>query len=109
MNQSSMKSSNFATDTQISNTQPQIKERKLQKWSDDTPATTSNSQVNLKFTEPWDQFAANERLYNVKSDYVEDMYTTKLDKSSKDFKAKEKIAQKIADEIMSVMQYLFQY
>lgn len=29
--------------------------------------------------EGWDQFAANEKKYNVKSDYREELYTTKLD------------------------------
>lgn len=30
-------------------------------------------------TSGWDQFAVNEKKYNLKSDYSEDFYTTKLD------------------------------
>lgn len=36
------------------------------------------------------------------SDYREELYTTKLDRSGKDFKAREREAQKLADEIMNV-------
>lgn len=36
------------------------------------------------------------------SDYREELYTTKLDRTGKDFKARELKAQQLADEILNV-------
>lgn len=100
----STRSLKFATDTQISNT-VQIKERELKKWTTDE-CDSQNDNFNLKTPNnengEWDQFTANAKLFDVKTNYVEDMYTTHLDKSVPGFKNKEKIAKRIADEIMNV-------
>lgn len=50
----------------------------------------------------WDQFAVNERLFGVRTHFDEDEYTTKLDRSAKDFKEREKRAEQIAAEITGV-------
>lgn len=51
-------------------------------------------------TGAWDQFAANEARFGIKSNYEETLYTTKLDRSGKDFKEREKRAERLAAEIM---------
>lgn len=49
--------------------------------------------------EVWDQFAANEMLFGVKSEFDEDFYTTKVDKSHPSYKKREAEATRIAKEI----------
>ncbi|RKP12164.1 hypothetical protein BJ684DRAFT_17321 [Piptocephalis cylindrospora] len=51
--------------------------------------------------EPWDQFAANESLFGVRTDYTEEAYTTPLDRSAPGYAAREKEAERIAREILS--------
>jgi len=46
----------------------------------------------------WDQFSANEQLFNVRASYDETIYTTALDKSSMT-KSKQREAERIAKEI----------
>jgi hypothetical protein len=50
----------------------------------------------------WDQFAANESLFGVTTQFDEDVYTTKLDRSAADFKERERKAQRLANEIIGV-------
>jgi PAB1-binding protein PBP1 len=50
----------------------------------------------------WDQFAANERMYGLKTDYNEEIYTTKLDRNTKDFKDREARAAQLEREILKV-------
>jgi hypothetical protein len=50
----------------------------------------------------WDQFAANAQLFGVHASFDEDVYTTKLDRTSADFKERERKAQKLANEIIGV-------
>lgn len=49
----------------------------------------------------WDQFETNERLYGVKSDYDENLYTTVIDRSDPLYKERSARAEKIAREIES--------
>ena len=56
---------------------------------------------------PWDQFAANEKLFGVKTQFDESLYTTKLDRSAADFKEREREAQRIANEIIGVRSPLY--
>lgn len=115
----------FRTDTEISRTGPMKRERELQAWQPEAhadgavngngvPASALGSPPrrgggvdDLTFGSdaaggPWDQFAANQRLFGVTTQFDEDAYTTKLDRSGKDFKDKEKRAERIAAEIMNV-------
>ncbi|TNY23610.1 hypothetical protein DMC30DRAFT_388987 [Rhodotorula diobovata] len=48
----------------------------------------------------WDQFAANERRFGLKTDYDDEIYTTKLDRSGSDFKAREARAAQLEKEIL---------
>ncbi|GAA5845956.1 hypothetical protein JCM11251_002950 [Rhodosporidiobolus azoricus] len=48
----------------------------------------------------WDQFAANEQRFGLKTDYEDEIYTTRLDRSGKDFKQREARAAQLEREIM---------
>lgn len=50
----------------------------------------------------WDQFAANEKLFGLKTDFDEELYTTRLDRNAPDFKDREKKAIEKANEIQRV-------
>ncbi|THH09159.1 hypothetical protein EW145_g2218 [Phellinidium pouzarii] len=106
----------FRTDTEISRTAALKRERELQAWQPDASDSTSGAAGagafeltrgdDLTFgpgsTAPpgqWDQFAANERLFGVRTHFDEDEYTTRLDRSAKDFKERERRAEQIAAEI----------
>lgn len=121
----------FRTDTDISGLPPpsRPRERDLQAWSagaeawgggggsggiddgiggmslDDDLSKSTNSRRGG--SQPggngaWDQFAANERMYGLKTDYDEEIYTTKLDRSTKDFKDREARAAQLEREILKV-------
>ena len=48
----------------------------------------------------WNQFEVNERLFGVKANFDEDLYTTKLDRNAPDYKERERWAAGIANEIL---------
>lgn len=50
----------------------------------------------------WDQFETNARLFGTKTNYQEELYTTKLNRNGPDYKKREKEADKLANEIMGV-------
>jgi len=88
-----------------------VRERELQAWQpsgDIPPATGLNGRGDAETFGPganggsWDQFATNEKLFNVKTTFNEELYTTKLDRTGADFDAKQKKAEKIANEINGV-------
>ncbi|CAO3608971.1 unnamed protein product [Cunninghamella echinulata] len=104
----------FKTDTDISG-KGEIKERELHKWNPDLPdgqvlesleedleLHTNGSNGNGSGGgggRSWDQFAANEKLFGLKTDFDEELYTTRLDRSAPDFKDREKKAIEKANEI----------
>lgn len=104
----------FRTDTEISKSFDALASgRALQKWSDDPdlpdigaspawagPANGVSGGLESSNGKPWDQFAANEARFGIKSDYQENLYTTSLDKSGKDFRDREREADRLAREIM---------
>jgi LsmAD domain/Ataxin 2 SM domain len=91
----------FQTDTSISGQKGQIKERTLQRW--DAPEDESSGGLeDLKFKGKWDQFATNEQLFGVKTDFDELKYTTKVDRSGADYKKREAEAERMAREIEKV-------
>lgn len=96
----------FRTDVQITGSQGDAGGRTLLRWADDIPEEQDQGQGDLmRSTAPnkgWDQFAANEKLFGAKSNYNEEMYTTKLDRNTKDFKQREQQAERLANEILSV-------
>jgi PAB1-binding protein PBP1 len=50
-------------------------------------------------TGTWDQFRANEKLFGLKTDYNEDIYTTQIDKSHPQYRERMAAADKKAREI----------
>ncbi len=86
----------FMTDTAISGGVGP-RERELQKWTptDALPDLT----LETSGTTSWDQFSVNEKKFGVTTDFNEEMYTTKLDKSRPEVKAREAEAARIAAEI----------
>ncbi|KAF2155605.1 hypothetical protein K461DRAFT_290621 [Myriangium duriaei CBS 260.36] len=90
----------FKTDTEISGNLD-LRERVLQKWE---PGPDEKVDLSLGNDTGygqggWDQFAANEKLYNVRSDYNEDLYTTTIDKSNPRYKQVAEQAERLAREI----------
>ena len=102
----------FQTDTDISRSTPLGQERVLTPWQADPSASSSSSKANSSaqgdadtFGAPsngrgWDQFAENEKRFGTRTNYDEDLYTTKLDRSGKDFKERERKAEALAAQIM---------
>lgn len=94
------KEGGIGTDAAISKKKGNFgRERELAKWVPDSePGEALNMQSS---TGNWDQFAANEKLFGLKTDFNEEIYTTKLDRQAAHIKAKEAEADRIAREIMA--------
>lgn len=96
----------FQTDTDISGAGGKLQERELKPWTPDNADSTALSNLgdlsldkDAKGRGAWDQFRVNEKLFGVKSDYDEAMYTTSLDRNSEEYKKRERQAEKLAKEI----------
>ncbi|MCJ1482479.1 hypothetical protein MMC06_002644 [Schaereria dolodes] len=86
----------FRTDTDISGNLA-VRERNLQRWQ---PSTDSDVDLSLESSSgAWDQFEANEQRFGLKSDYDENIYTTRIDKSDPLYTMREAEAARIAREI----------
>lgn len=89
----------FRTDTDISGHMA-VRERNLQKWQpadvDTSLALESSGRAN-----DWDQFATNERMFGLKSNYDETLYTTTINKNDPQYAQRAARAEKIAREIES--------
>ncbi|RKO85287.1 LsmAD domain-containing protein [Blyttiomyces helicus] len=99
----------FQTDTAISGHNGNVRPRLLQKWS-----PTENEELGsvgledeTHGAEKWDQFAANEKLFGVTTDFDEGIYTTAIDRSDPDFKKREAHAARVANEIERVSDGVF--
>ncbi|QUC21079.1 uncharacterized protein UV8b_05322 [Ustilaginoidea virens] len=90
--------SNFRTDTAISNARFG-NERTLQPWVPDASDSVDGSLEAASSSGPWDQFAANEKLFGLKTDYDENMYTTAINKTHPQFRERMAAADKKAKEI----------
>ncbi|KAF3936465.1 hypothetical protein ABW19_dt0207485 [Dactylella cylindrospora] len=91
----------FKTDVDISGNQP-VRERELQRWQADEGIGGGGLEEAPESQSPekkWDQFETNERLFGVKSDFDENIYTTKIDTSHPLHKQREAAAARIAREI----------
>ncbi|KAM3583983.1 poly(A)-binding protein binding protein [Umbelopsis sp. WA50703] len=95
----------FKTDVDISGRGAEIRERELHRWnpeshsSDDIAGLEDADTFGESNAVSWDQFAANEKLFGLTTNFHEEIYTTKLDRSAPDFKAREKRAAEVAAEI----------
>jgi hypothetical protein len=103
-------SKGFATDTEISKTKPNGAKggpRELAKWeASDAPGahlTLEATSPTAKLGSHWDQFAVNKQLFGITTSFDENIYTIPLDRSTKDYKARETEAEKIAEQIMSTV------
>jgi PAB1-binding protein PBP1 len=97
----------FRTDTDISQKKGLVRERELQAWQPDAPNVPQDETFGATGNITWDQFAVNEKLFGVKTNFDEEAYTTKLDRSAPDYKERERKAQRIANEILGVRSYLY--
>ncbi|KAK4521231.1 PHO85 cyclin-1 [Mucor velutinosus] len=95
----------FKTDTDISG-RLDIKERELHKWAPTEDDHNGPLEGGLELNDndahgggSWDQFAANEKLFGLKTDFDEEIYTTPLNRSAPGYKDREKRAIKMANEI----------
>ena len=88
----------FRTDTDISGNLA-FRERQLQRWTStaDTDVDLSLDGSGLGGT--WDQFKANEQLFGLKSDYDENIYTTRIDRSNPSYREREAAAIRLAQDI----------
>lgn len=89
-----------------------IKQRELHRWA---PAEDENAlgllegDLESSTGGSWDQFAANEKLFGLTTDFNEEIYTTTLNRSAPGYKDREKKAIKMANEIQKVCKYIHAY
>lgn len=88
----------FRTDAAISNSRGPMG-RDLQRWEPETTDVDPSLSLEKSTGAPWDQFATNERLFGLKTDYDETMYTTKIDKSHPNYHQRMALADRKAREI----------
>ncbi|KAF8544066.1 hypothetical protein BDD12DRAFT_725027 [Trichophaea hybrida] len=93
-------SGGFKTDSDISGNTAH-RERELHRWQpDESPdVNTGLEDTSSGPGQGWNQFEANERLFGVKSDFDENIYTTKLDRDHPEYKTRAAAAARIAAEI----------
>ena len=91
-------STGFRTDTDISgNVAP--RERQLQRWTSNAETDVDLSLEGSESGGTWDQFKANEQLFGLKSDYDENIYTTRIDRSNPSYREREAAAMRLAQDI----------
>ncbi len=89
----------FRTDTAISNNRAGG-ERTLQRWVPDVSTDLDGSlESGATTSRKWDQFAENERLFGLKTDYNENFYTTAIDRSHPQYSERVARADRAAREI----------
>ncbi|KAJ1832799.1 poly(A)-binding protein binding protein [Coemansia sp. RSA 2711] len=95
----------FKTDTDISRSGGQASARELHRWvpeeGDELGLLESGLEGAAASNRSWDQFATNEQLFGLTTDFDEEIYTTKLDRTRADYKEREREAIRIAQEIQS--------
>ncbi len=110
-------SRSFATDGQIANRLSSGPGRELKKFDDfsEFPVVSNTPSSNairngsrdaetfgdVRNPGKWDQFRANQEQFGVRTSFDESEYTTKIDRSSVDYPAREREAARIAAEIES--------
>ncbi|RFU75666.1 hypothetical protein TARUN_6559 [Trichoderma arundinaceum] len=90
--------SGFRTDTAISNGRFGA-QRTLQPWVSDSNDTFDGSLEKSSSSAGWDQFAENERLFGLKTDYDESIYTTAINRDHPQYRERIAAAEKKAREI----------
>ncbi|KAI1068321.1 hypothetical protein LB507_004614 [Fusarium sp. FIESC RH6] len=90
--------SSFRTDSAISKNRFG-NERVLQPWVPDANDTFNGGLEKSGGSGTWDQFAANERLFGVTSNYDDNFYTTAIDKNHPEYRERVAAAERKAREI----------
>ena len=90
--------SSFRTDAAISNNRFG-NERTLQPWVPDSHDAVDGSLEKTSGGGTWDQFAENERLFGLKTDYDENIYTTSINKNHPQYRERIAAAERKAREI----------
>lgn len=92
--------SGFQTDSSISGGRFNDK-RELQRWDAGDAANDSigGLEDSTDSNKPWDQFAVNAAKFGVHSDYDENIYTTKIDRSRPDYNDRVARAERLARKI----------
>ena len=88
----------FRTDSDISGRKGGH-ERELQPWIPPEGTDLEESLESSPSTKTWDQFQANENLFGVRSDYDENYYTTRIDKSHPNYRQRAADAARIAQRM----------
>ncbi|KAJ6439615.1 PAB1 binding protein (Pbp1) [Purpureocillium lavendulum] len=88
----------FRTDAAISNSR-YGSERTLQRWVPDSADGLDGGLEASSSSGPWDQFAENERLFGLKTDYDENIYTTAINKNHPQYKERKAAAERKVREI----------
>ncbi|KAK6072446.1 LsmAD domain-containing protein [Seiridium cupressi] len=92
---------NFRTDAAISGNRAGG-ERVLQRWQpDSSPSNLDDSLEKSGSRDKWDQFKTNEKLFGLKTDYDENIYTTQIDKNHPKYRERLAQADRKAKEIES--------
>lgn len=71
----------------------------LKPWVPDAADALGEGLEKTSSSGPWDQFAANEQLFGLQTDYDENMYTTAIDKSHPQYRERMAAADRKAREI----------
>lgn len=74
-------------------------QRELKRWVADGPSDADGGLEKTTDNKPWDQFAANEEKFGLKTDYDENIYTTTIDRSHPSYKSRMAKADQMAREI----------
>ncbi|KAL9131788.1 MAG: hypothetical protein Q9217_000393 [Psora testacea] len=88
----------FRTDADISGNKIS-QERELQPWVPPPDADLDDSLESSASPGTWDQFQANENLFGVRSDYDENIYTTRINKSHPNYRQREVAALRMAQRM----------
>ncbi|KAJ2743691.1 poly(A)-binding protein binding protein [Coemansia sp. BCRC 34301] len=95
----------FKTDADITKASSLALSRELHRWVPDENDVLDSLESGLEHTvgssKGWDQFATNEQLFGLTTDFDEEIYTTRLDRTRADYKVREREAIRIAQEIQS--------
>lgn len=88
----------FKTDSDIS-ANTAYRERELLRWQPDEVPDVSGGLEVTSGSGAWDQFETNERLFGVRSEFDENVYTTELNRDHPDYPRRAATAARIAAEI----------
>ncbi|ODQ60076.1 hypothetical protein WICANDRAFT_92188 [Wickerhamomyces anomalus NRRL Y-366-8] len=100
-------SSGFRTDQDIGFKNSNAPRQEMEKWVPDAALDVSLDQLTFDENDPngnvksWDQFETNEVKFGVKSEFDEELYTTKINKNDPNYQKNLEKATKLAAEIES--------